>query len=815
MPLARWIDELRHDLTIALRQLRRSPAFTIVATVTLALGIGANSAIFALVDATLLRPLPFRDPGQLVMLWERTATTRQGFVSPPNLLDWRDRTRTFADMAAFVPGVGGMVMAGADGTAETVSRQWVTAGIFDVLGVQAIAGRTFLQSEDRERAHVVVLSETFWRSRFGGDPSVVGREIRLDGTPYTVVGVVPHAFQLRQRSSLWALASLNRDARLRNAHVLQVVGRMKAGVAIDAARADLIAVADGLARELPETNKGRGAAIEPLHDAFIGRELRLTSLLFLAVVGVVLLICCANVANLLLARATVRTQELAIRSALGATRRRVVRQLLTESLLLSAIGGVLGVGVGAASLSVAPSIVPRGLLPAAVTLSFDLRVVAFCAAAALIVGVLFGIAPAWQATDFSSAQAIGAERTTTGRGGRLRGVLVAGEVATAVLLLFGAGLLLRTLVAVETIDPGYRADRVLTMMVDPLGAKYPTPASLLQFFDAIEREVLALPGVRGAAWTTVLPLDGDVGGRYSFEIVGDQPDARHRPTAASQLVSPSYFRTLGIPVVAGRGFTDRDTADSVQVCLVNEAFVRTHLGGRSPLGVRLALRPPNSPNAQPEVKEIVGVARQVKVRPDETEELVQIYVPMAQDPTDDIYLTVAAASGRAEGLASPVRAAIARVDKEQLVSVRDVMTLDDVAWQATGRHRFRAVLVIAFAGLALVLAMVGVFGILAYSVQQRLRDFAVRRALGATAADVIRLVVADAARVVVTGGIIGLLLSAALGRLLTTMLFGVEPWDPVTFTCVAMVLALTAAVAITAPAWRATRIDPAVALRSR
>jgi putative ABC transport system permease protein len=817
MRLTRWIDELWNDVRFAVRQLWRAPAFAVVATITLALGIGANSAIFALVDATLLRPLPFPAADRLVMAWEQTRTAGLSRVAPPNLIDWNDRSRAFEGFAGFRPTVGGMVMNGADGKAETVSRQWVTSGFFSVLGVNPVAGRTFLPSDNQNQVEAVVLSEAFWEARFGRDPSVIGRPLRLDGDLYTVVGVVPKDFQLSGRSSIWALLHINRDQRFRTAYAFNVVGRMKPGVTLDAANADMTAIAAGLAREFPKTNEGRGVALQPMHRALVGSELRLTSMLFLGVVGIVLLICCANVANLLLARATVRTRELAIRSALGAHRGRVIRQLLTESLVLSAIGGGLGVWIGAAILSVAPSIVPEGLLPAAVTLTFDARVVTFCAAATVIVGVLFGLAPAWQATEFSSAQVIGADsRTTTGRGGKLRGGLVAAEVATAVLLLFGAGLLLRTLIAVETIDRGYRAERVLTMYVDPLGSKYPTEASLMQFYDEVEREITALPGVRGVAWTNALPLDGTNGEDIRFEIAGDPPrDERQRPSASYQVVSPNYFRTLELPIVSGRAFTARDTSDGVQVCLVSEAFVRAHLKGRSPIGVRLALRGANS-NAPPRVKEIVGVARQVKNRPDDTTGLVQIYVPMAQDLSDDMYLTVAPSAGRdGELLASSVRAAISSIDKEQLVSVRSVMTLEDVAWEATGRHRFRAVLVITFAGLALLLSMVGVFGVLAYSVQQRVRDFAVRRALGASTRDVIRLVVGDAVRVVVTGAAIGLILSAALSRMLTTILFGVQPLDPLTFTVVVVLLALTAALSIAGPAWRATRIDPAVALRGK
>ncbi len=600
--------------------------------------------------------------------------------------------------------------------------------------------------------------------------------------------------------------------------MLQVVGRMKPGTAIGAAQSDLSAVAGGLATEFPQTNTGRGVRLEPLHDSMIGSDLKVTSMLFLGVVGFVLLICCANVANLLLARASARTRELAVRAALGAGRRRIIRQLLTESLVLSLIGGGLGIAIGALILDAAPALIPQGLLPATVTLAFDLRVVAFCAAAALGIGVLFGLAPAWQATSISTASAMGEDtRTTTGGGGRLRSLLVIGEVATAVLLLFGAGLLLRTLIAVESFDRGYRAGSVLTMLVDPLGSSYPTPEKLQQFFDQVEAEVRTVPGVQDAAWSSALPLGDSLYGDFAltYEIVGDPPvPEAQRPTTNYQVVSPTYFSTLDLPIVAGRAFDSRDTRDSPRVCIVNEAFVRT-LGGRSPIGMRVAFTVAGSPQSKPNAGEIVGVARQVKGRPDEPKDFVQIYVPMAHDLIDDTLLMVRSKTGSADALTPAVRAAISRIDKEQLVSVRDVVTLEDVEWASTGRHRFRAVMVTAFATLAVALAMVGVFGILAYSVQQRVRDFGLRRALGATTGDVLRLVVSSALRVVTTGAVIGLILAAILGRLIGSVLFGVQPLDFVTFAVVTMLVALAAALSIAGPAWRATQIDPAVALRNK
>jgi putative ABC transport system permease protein len=433
-------------------------------------------------------------------------------VAPLNLVDWNSRNRTFDVIGGFVPNVGGMVMGGADGTVETVARQWATAQVFDALGVSAIIGRTFLPSDDTQRANVVVLSEAFWRARFNADPQVVGRDLRLDGGRWTVVGVVPQHAQLLGRASIWALVSITAlPPEARSQFVLQVIGRMKAGVTQDAASADLAAISDALAREFPNTNSGRGVAIEPMRDAVIGSDLRQTSMMFLGVVGFVLLICCANVANLLLTRATVRKRELAIRSALGADRRRVIRQLLTESLVLAILGGALGLAAGAAILNAAPSMIPLELLPAAVTLTFDGRVVAFCAATALLVGLLFGLLPAWQATELSSSHVIASDsRTATGRGGKVRALLVIGQVATAVMLLYGAGLLLRTLLAIEGVDRGYRAESVLTMIVDPPG---PQRVPWLQFYEAVEREVMTLPGVRGVAWATTLPLGRSYQGR--------------------------------------------------------------------------------------------------------------------------------------------------------------------------------------------------------------------------------------------------------------------------------------------------------------
>ncbi len=470
------------DLRYALGMLRRQPGFAAAAILTLALGIGANSAIFALVDAALLRPLPLPAPDRLLVASERIAESSRERISPNDLLDWRARSRSFEAIAGFVPGVGGMVMAGRDRQAETVSRQWVTAGFFDVLGAPPVAGRYLQVADDRARMHAVVLSESFWRTRFDGDPNMLGHEIRLDGTLYTIVGIAPNIDRLLGKTDIWAMMNIEgAPPRARNAHMLRVVARLRTGVTIASATSDLSVIADALARDYPKTNAGRGVSLESLVAFIIGADLRQTALLFVGVVLFVLLICCANVANLLLVRGAARSRELAIRAAIGADRPRLIRQLLTESLVLSLLGGLLGLALAAAILRVVPSIIPDRMLPPALVLTMDLRVVLFCFGATFLVGLLFGLAPAWRTTSMPLGQTLAIDgRTVAGAGDRLRNLFVAAEVAIAVLLRVGAGLLLRTLLAVETIDRGYRAESVLTMMVDPLGSRYPTDEKLMR-----------------------------------------------------------------------------------------------------------------------------------------------------------------------------------------------------------------------------------------------------------------------------------------------------------------------------------------------
>jgi putative ABC transport system permease protein len=822
MRLVQWLDEFRDDVRFAVRQLRRSPGFTVVAAVTLALGIGANSAIFALADAALLRPLPFPESDRLVMIHE---IGRPGnplrLVGPYEVVDWAARNRTVDSMAGIM--LSRRVMTVQDGAGEEVGTQTVSARFFDVFRVAPIGGRTFLPSDDHADADAAVISERLWRGRFGGDPGVIGRQIKLDRDPFTVVGIVPASFQVLASSDVWTIMT---TAFMRNpvaiGHYIRAVGRLSPGVTLARAQADMTVVADALAKERPDRNKDHGVLLEPLQPSLVGADLQLTAKLLLGVVAFVLLTCCANIANLMLARTSGRARELAVRSALGAGGRRIARLLMTESLVLSAMAAALGAALGAAILAAAPSLVPPGVLPIDVTLAFDARVLAFCAVAAFGLAFAFGAFPAWQAARLPPVQAMGAGgRTSTGGGSAFRSVLAMGQVAAAVVLLCGAGLLLRSLSALMHVDAGYRPSELLTMQVGvpfvrpdaPPGTPYATIDARRQFFDDVEREVRSAPGVRDVTWGSALPLDGFWIG-YTFEREGDP---RQRPEAQRDIshfmhVGPAYFETLGIKIVAGRPFTNLDTLRSQPVCIVNETLVRRYFGNQSPLGARLTVRGWTSARGPLHVREIVGVIRDVRERPDEADAAPQIYVPFWQDPPNGMSLIVRPSAGSAAAITPAVRAAIARVDKERpLTNVRTIAT---ISYEANAAARFRAVVIGAFALLVLTLAVVGVFGVLAYSVQQRVREFGVRIALGATTRNVLLMVFGGTIRIIAAGLVVGLAAAAILGRSISSFLFGVRPVDPLTFAGVAALLAVTAALAMAVPALRAARVDPVIALRN-
>jgi putative ABC transport system permease protein len=819
MQLRQRLETLGGDVRLAIRQLKASPAFTLVAVATLALGIGVNSAIFALADAALLRPLPFADPGQLVMVWERTASSPRSGVSPLNLRDFRQQSRSFEGLEALFMGAGGGPLVTApDGSIEPAERQTVTTDMFAMLRVNPILGRTFAKQDEGERTSVVIFGESLWRNRFGGDPSIVGKVVRLNGAPYTVIGVIGDAVQFSRPAQMWTLSpTFPENPRIRTARGLEVVGRLKPGVTIEAAQAEMSVIAARLAKEYPEANAGGGALLEPLRNGVIGRDLQTTTLFLLGTVAFVLLMCCANVANLLLARASSRARELAVRSALGAERGRLIAQLLTESLVLALVGGALGILVGAAILKAAPALVPPGLLPAAIRIGFDLRVVLFGIAASVLVGVIFGLMPAWHATGTSLVSALGSEsRSSTSAAGRLRGLLVSGEVAAAVLLLCGAGLLLQTLLTIVRTDPGYRAESPSVLTLDfslrsGPGSRHPTPESVLLFYDEVAREMRGLPEIRNVGWSSSLPYGTSEFGSFALQIVGDpEVDFRERPQVEYAVSDPGYFRTLDLPIVMGRGISDRDTLQTPLVCVVSEAFARRHFAGRSPIGVRIALQ--QARDFKLEIREIVGVVRQVSGNPADSEATRQVYVPLAQRPFNDVYMVVQPSTGRAEALTPLVRRVVARHDPD--VPVRRDRTLERLSIGSSAGYRFRATMVGTFASLALVLAMVGVFGVLAYAVQQRQREIGVRMALGATTARVVWLVFRDAGWMIASGALVGGVAAALSGQAIAAFLIGVEPLDPLTFALVAGVIGATALVASAAPAWRASRINPVVAFRN-
>jgi len=697
----------------------------------------------------------------------------------------------------------------AGSAAERVPGQAVTVGFFDLLGVRPVLGRTFTSEDETAGSPAVVISERLWKTRFGGDARLIGSPITLDGTPRTVIGVAPATFQFMYESDLWTPFRLTRGPTDRRSHYLQVVARLKPGVSLEQARANMITIAAGIAAVSPETNKDWSVTILSLREATIRADLRNTSLMLAGVSAFVLLMGCANVASLLLARGVGRTREMAVRAALGVTPGRLLQQLLTESVLLATLGGVVGMALAWSIVRIAPAILPAGTLPVAIQVSLDARVMVFAAAATIITGLLFGVAPAWQAVKISLADTLrsGGHASTTGA--TFRSVLAASEIAVAVMLIAGSGLLLRTLASLNSVDAGFRPENVLTMRLNTSFQRNYEPG-LAPFLRRVEEEVARIPGVRGVGTGINLPLDGwDIGQPFD---VADQPiEKSKRPSSHYQIVNNGWFDALGIPVLAGRAFNDRDTAQSRPVCIVNEELVRRYFRGENPVGARLRVSP-LSLGVESMDREIVGVIRQVKVAGlAEKTNAMEIYVPATQDGYSMPMLAVRV-EGNPLGVLPAVREALARVDKQ--MPLTRVRTMEEVAAQTVTQPRFRASLVSAFAGLALLLAAVGISGVLAFSVNQRRREFGIRMALGARSRDVLMLVLRRG--VVIAGGGVGagLVGAIALTRFLEALLFGVKPLDPLTFIGSAGLLTLVALGACAGPAIRAARTNPAVALHS-
>jgi putative ABC transport system permease protein len=800
---------LVQDLRFSIRMLRRGPVFAAVVVAVLAIGIGANSAIFSLLDAALFRPLPFTQPDRLVMLWEHPPNYAHNRVSPLNFLDWSEQNNVFESMAAVSGGSRTLITSNGP---ERIRGQSVSASLFDLLGVRPIAGRTFAKDDARQRAHVVVLSERLWTSQFGRDPRLVGSTLTLDGELFTVIGIVPSQFQILYDSNLWTIFAPARSPEQRRMHYLQVIGRLKRGVNLEGAKAGMGVVAENIARISPATNKDWGVTIEPLRDALSDRDLRVTSVVLAGVVGFVLLMACANVASLMLARGAGRQREIAVRASLGGSQVRILRQLLTESTLLGLLGGIAGVALAWLILRAAPSFLPPGLLPVSWQLGLDARVLAFAAAITLATGLLFGFAPAWHAarTSISDSLRTGG-RNTTASSVNFRASLATGEIAVALVLVTGAGLLLRTLGSLNRVDAGYYANNVLTMSVGLPLSRYPNPPDTLRFYQAVQSEIGALPGVQNVSLSTNLPTDGwDIG--QGFEIVGQPPrtDA-NQPAAHYQMVSASYFATLGIPILRGRAFAESDTLAAAPVCIVNEELARRYFNGREPIGALVSVQAMTAGGPKPVVRQVVGVSHQVKVEGlGEKQNDLEIYVPITQNSWYWAAIAVRTANDPMS-LAPAVKSAIARVDKDQPVT--RIRTMDEVAAGSIAQPRFRAQLVAAFAALAMLLASVGVFGVLAFSVGQRTREFGIRMALGASTGDVLRLVLRSGLKMIGVGLGIGLIATLALTQSLQSVLFGVKPMDPLTFAAAACTLIIVALLACAIPALRAARVDPASALR--
>lgn len=803
------MNTLLQDLRFAARLWVRNPGFTLLVVLVLAIGIGANAAIFSLADSVLLKPLPFVKPGELMMLWEHAPGYEHNRVAPLNFLDWSEQNRVFSSMAAVAGSARTIIL---NGVPERIDSQSVSPCFFDLLGIRPLAGRAFAAADGSGGARVVMMSERLWKSTFAASPQIIGGTIQLDAQPFTVIGIVPSDFQLFYKSDLWTPFVPNRSPELRREHYLQVVGRIKPGVSLGEAQAGMGLVADDIARISPETNKGWGVTIEPLKQALIGGDLRLTSFVLAGVVGLVLLLACANLANLLLSRGAVRSREIAIRTSLGGSPARIVRQLLTENLLLALIGGTSGVLLAWLAISAAPLLLPADLLPVAIRLEMNTRVLAFSAFLTLLTGLAFGLFPAWNSVSRPVGESLkSGSYTSTATTNAFRGILAVVQIAIAVLLASGAALLLRTLGSLNNVDPGFKAPNVLTANISLPMNRYKTEQNILTFFRGAEQRIRSTPGIVDVAFGTSLPLNGmDIG--QGFEIAGESNhDTANQPTANYQMISPDYFKVLGIPILKGRAFDARDNEKGEQVCIVNEELVRRYLNGRDPLTVTLNVDGMSMEGPKPVARRIVGVVRQVKVNGlGEKQPTLEVYVPVEQNSWYWSALAVRTAGDTAAFIPG-LRTAIAGVDGN--LAVAQVRTMDEVAAESISQPRFRARLVGIFAALALFLASIGIFGVLALSVSQRTREFGIRMALGAGSGDVLSLVLKSGLKITAAGLLIGIASAAILTRFLASLLFAVKPLDPLSFIASCAVLVAVVAAACVAPAARAVRVDPMKALR--
>jgi putative ABC transport system permease protein len=803
---------LLQDLRYAFRLLAKSPGFTAIAVLTLALGIGANTAIFTVVDAVLLRPLGFRDPARLMLVAEKSALPTIS-TSYQNYVDWRDQSHSFESLEATR---GTTITLTGTGEPERLNARMATAPLFSLLGVNAILGRTFLAEEDRAGgAPVVVLGYGLWQRRFGGSREILGKSITLDSQPYTIVGVLPSGFELIQPADVflpfipWA-KTLPDD---RNWHPgIFVIGRLKEGVSREQGRTEMVAITKRLEEQYPIYNTGTSADVVGLQEQLI-KNVRPALLLLLGAVAAVLLIACVNVANLLLARAAARGREVAIRTSMGATRWRVTRQLITESVLLSVAGGALGLLFAWASLGPLLKL-SASTLPAVFAVSLDRSVLFFTLVVSLGTGLLFGIVPALRTGKLDLRETLneGSRGSTTGPGHhRIRGALVAAEIALAMLLLVGAGLLLRSFSHMQENPPGFQADHLLVADLPLSLSAYSKPEQRFEFFDRLVERAKSLPGVRSAGAASFLPVSGG-GGLLHFNINGRPPKSPHDYTATGyRTITPNYFETLGVPLVQGRFFTVADTEKAPAVVVINAAMARTYFAEENPLGKRLQVGA--TPESDVPWMEIVGVVGDVRQGLD-LDPKSEMYLPYRQaDAVLPVFqLSIVLRTTTDPMLqASALRSALAEIDPNQpLVKVR---TMEENMAATVAQPRFRTWLIGIFAALALVLAGVGVYGVMSYTVTQRTSEIGIRVTLGAQPEDVFRIVVGEGLRLALAGVGVGIVAALALTRLLQSFLYGVSAYDPLTFGSVALILTLVAVAASFFPARRATHVDPMVALR--
>lgn len=809
------LGELSQDLRYGFRSLVKARGFTVVAVLTLALGIGANSAIFSFVDGVLLKPLPYQDPDRIVLVWEKPPGGGNNVVSAMNFLDWRAQSNTFEIMAA---STGGSMTLSERGEPALLRIGRVSAGYFDVFGIKPAIGRTFEAGEDEPGRHrVVVLSHQSWQTQFGGDRGIVGQKIVLDGEPYTVVGVMPRgtAFD-RGFNKMWRPLAFGPNERTRNFHWLQIFARLKPGVPIEQARAEMDGIGGRIAADHPDSNKGWGVSVIRYADVFVGRQLKQSLYVLLTAVGMLMLIACANLANLTLARGTSREREVAVRAAIGAGRGRLVRQFLTESVLLALIGGAVGIGVGYGMILALEALLPPFTLPRDVSVRMDVRVLGFALGLSVATGLLFGLAPALSATrpDLSSAMREGG-RGSSGESGRrrLRSALVVVEVALAFMMLVGGGLLVRSFFEMMNVPLGFDPANVLTLRLPIAKSRFGSPAEMTAHVRELMARIEAVPGVRGAAAADALPLQGFNNG-MPFLIAGRPVvDRANRQSCGFKMVQASYFQVLGIRVIKGRGFTDRDLKASAPVAVINQTMANQFFKDQDPIGQRVLIQEivPGSPALGPEIPwEVVGVIADERTASLEGTTRPGVYVPFEQSPSPSVGAVVRG-SADAEALSRAITQAVHAVDRNQVVS--DVRTLDQIKDESAASNRLRTTLIAVFAGLALLLAAVGIFGVISYTVAQRTHEIGVRAALGASTTALLRLVLTSGIVLAASGLAVGLAGALALTRLLASLLVGVSAQDPLTLGVSAAVLAAVALLACYIPARRAARLDPLAALR--